>query len=250
MSSPQHKEECKEIIPKQHYKCFDIETLNQDADYYVLRAANTEKPEDVFRDGIFRVSTFLTVPLGYGEAAGLSLNLLGGYFTEDHLKYIQKDEAASYWTEGTIVEIDALINHISIKEDRVPIYLPLLKLHNLQIPFEKKIMPNQIRKLPPGLAIEGKEQGNYRVRATLKVNHAPTKANFWHFEFELSDPTRDSDVKVVKSITSFKAEKEFKDQHATTKLVHSLLNKIQFFAKQKAGITKIPEAVYTKTDQR
>lgn len=252
MNSPQHKKECGEIIPKQHYKYFSVDALDQKADHYVLRAANTEKADDVFRDGNFRINTFLREPMRYGEVAGLSLNLLGGYFTESHLKYVQKDKAASYWKEGTSVEVNDLIGDVSVEESRIPIYLPLLKLHNLQIPFEKNIGQKQLKKLPPGLAVEIEEKDNYRVEATLKVKHAPTNANFWHVEFELSDLTRDSEDKVVKNIKSYKVEKEFKDQHVTTKLVHSLLklNKIQFLAKKEAeaSVISIPKSVYTKAD--
>lgn len=250
LDSPQHKKECEEIIPKQHYKYFSVDALDRKVDHYVLRVANTKKADDAFKSGDFRINTFLREPTGYGEVVGLSLNLLGGHFTESHLKYVQKDKAASYWKEGTPVGINDLIEYVSVEEDRVPIYLPLLKLHNLQIPFKKSIASKQLKKLPPGLAVETGEDGNYQVEATLKVKHAPTNANFWHVEFELSDLTRDSEVKVIKNIKSYKVEREFKDQHVTTKLVHSLLNKIQFLAKKEAeaGIISIPESVYTKTD--
>ena len=179
--------------------------------------------------------------------AGLSLNLLGGYFAESHLKYVQKGKAASHWIEGTLVKINDLIEDIFVEESRIPIYLPLFKLHNLQIPFEKNIDQRQLKKLPSGLAVEMKEKDNYEVEATLKVKHTPTNANFWHVEFELSDPTRDSEDKVVKNIKSYKVMKEFKDQHATTKLVHSLLNRIQFLAKKEAetNVVSIPKSVYT-----
>ena len=250
MSSQHHKEECREIAPKQHFKYFDIEELSRDADYYTLRAANTKNTDEVFANGILRINTFLREPTGYGEAAGLSLNLLGGYFIESHLKYVQKGEAASYWQEGTSVSIDDLLEHISVEEDRVPIYLPLFKLHSLQILFEKNIDPKQLKKLPQGLAVETEIKGEYKVEATLRIKHAPTNANFWHVEFELSDRTRDSDSKAIKNIKSYKAEKEFKDQHPHTKIVHSLLNKIKFLAKNKAEIhpNSIPESVYTKAD--
>ena len=251
MDSPQHKEECREITPKQHYRYFSVDALSQNDNYYVLRAANTQNVSDVFNNGIFRINALLREPTRYSETAGLSLNLLGGYFTEIHLKYIQKGDAASYWTEGAKTEIDELTKHISVEEGRVPIYFSLFKLHALQIPFEKNIEPKQVRRLPPGLAVEGEKQGEYKVEAILKIKHAPTNANFWHVEFELIDPTRNSDAKTVKDIRSYKLEKEFKDQHPTTKLVHSLLNKIKFLAKKEVSVSpnSIPESVYIKADE-
>ena len=250
MNSPQHKEECEEIIPREHYRYFSVDALDQKVDHYVLRAANAEKTGNVFKDGDFRINTFLREPKGYGEVAGLSLNLLGGHFTETHLKYVQKGEAAFYWKEGTAVAIKGLIGHISVEEGRIPIYLPLLKLHNLQIPFEKNIMSKQLKKLPPGLAVETEEEGSYQVKATLKIKHAPTNANFWHVEFELSDETRDSEDKVVKKIKSYKADKELRYQTAYTRLVYSLLEEIKFLAKEEinTNLNNIPKSVYTKTD--
>lgn len=249
MDLQQHnREECEEITPKQNYKYFEIDALNQNAEHHVIRAANTKNESEVFKGGIFLINAFLREPNKYGEAAGLSLNLLGGHFTKAHLKYVQKGIAASYWNEGELIILDNLSEFISVDDSRVPIYFPLRKLHNLNFPFEKNIDSSQLKRIPRDLTVETKERGIYRVEAILRIKHAPTNANFWHVEFELIDNTKDSENKVVSSIKSYKSDKEFKAQHSSTKLVHSLLNKIKFVARKepREDLSAIPSSLYTR----
>src|ERR1035437_2282444 len=100
------------ILPKSKYQCLlNIDHILNKQDLYILRRSN-KLEEETFNDlGILRDDT-----INDKELPGLSMNLLGGFFKIDYIKYVPKmgTKAVQVW-KGEKVYLYEFVNDYDIR---------------------------------------------------------------------------------------------------------------------------------------
>lgn len=167
------------LLPKKNYKKINIENL-VGLNLFLVRRALKFKSEDVFDEFGFLLDGAI-VEESLKDIAGMSMNLLGGHFLVEHIRFIPKKNAIIDWEEGSNVVWGDIKNDIESKstENPIPIFFELFSIHNQPYPYHK-----ENKSLPKGIAVDNNSK-HTKFQGSTSVLHKPTLANFWHIEFHL-----------------------------------------------------------------
>ncbi|MBI2269016.1 MAG: hypothetical protein HYU69_01520 [Bacteroidetes bacterium] len=174
-----------ELLPKPHYKGIDSDKLTPKS-FLLRKSLNPPDPynEEIRVDEIFDKGK---------ELFGLSENLFGIY-TLEHLKYVaSKDKEKNYhspWQVGdSVIKAEAVI--FTIEENPAPIFFPVIAIHNVPFPIEKKI------------SVQGNANPQTKkISGRIYVQHSPSKCNFWHFELRITEPDNNGEKEIKRNSTN------------------------------------------------
>lgn len=192
---------------------------NED-DYFI----QTENGERVLTERVFKNSM-----------ANLSMNLAGGLFDTDcnaHLRFLPATkEAAEEWNgEEVPSELYSTEESFHFYEKCFGLCFYVSEIHERTFPFYRHFESKQERdkyEMETRAAVTEKEMSydahfvaefiskreNVEVRPRLKVNHVPTKVNYWHTTLDTFRPNDEDFVKPAEKLNStdrsmFKALKQ------------------------------------------
>ncbi len=177
----------KSLLPRKYYRTFNVNELNANKNYYLVRRSEFSKSETFDRFGLLTseallgVNSELSLP-DIKQVFGMSLNFLG-HFLQHHLIFIAKNNASKYWKNEKHLTW-SFKKDIEISHSYVPIYFKLFELHNCEFPYVRKIDKAFTKNVPDALK---KGLTSNQISACVEVLHKPTLSNFWHSEFHIKD---------------------------------------------------------------
>lgn len=236
-----------DILPHQNLiRKIDVLNLNsQQENIVIIRRSAFETEEDTFDElGILKDGALYTRE---GEIEGLSLNLLGGNFSEKDIKWRQIGSAMQDWTGDTIdlnkIPKEELIELDSEKICAIP--LSLKSVLEIEVPYnksfvnDKKMVDKEIAKSTYNEheVIETENVNSKKIKTdtfhykgSVSVEHVPTISNYWHVQMDLTEDSA-KQVKLVK-IKSFKPSEDSNEQHHTTKAALEFFQRIKIIPRE------------------
>jgi hypothetical protein len=175
----------KKILPKVKYlNAIDInEICNSHLITFIIRS---DKPtENTFND-LENVRTDIFDPT---KIAHLSMNLLGGFFIEEHIKFRPKmhTTAVEKW-KGERVFLSDLINDYEELKIYSPIFYNGIHLNNINVPFHFDLTDRHAKTIVRKLLNKSEiEEKSFIAHGKLYSIHDPTNINYWHLELEIKD---------------------------------------------------------------
>lgn len=146
------------------------------------------------------ISQFFTA----SKIPNMSLNLLGGAFQPEHVKFNPKGPAAENWKEGEYVFLLEFIDSIEIRKEGeyCSIFFWVKDVHNYKFPANTPVNKDTIKllqKLKKQQVDPSRKETE--VPCYTQLNHAPTRLNYWHTEFSIiaGDSTEKTPIEKTKS---------------------------------------------------
>lgn len=154
------------LMPRPSYRIIESDAFHDD--WLLIRATSREKPNELVSNG--SLSAYL----------GLSVSLCGVYEPGDvrltPRPKVPELEIHQYWVPGDQClspdHVDCTIN-----SDRTATILPLQKWHGVAFPINRD--QNKSYRATP-------------VQGRIRVEHKPTRVNYWHFEIHFTDEKDES----------------------------------------------------------
>ena len=176
------------ILPKHTYRSIiNIDDLLNKQELYILRRAEIS-PEDLFTD----LGTLNSDAIDLKDIPDLSMNLMGSFFTDKHVKFVPLKKGSQIWPGGVKVYLSDFIDEYKVLTDNFSFfYINLKELHKISIPFEKE-KDIQAVNLFKQLKYANTVLGNRIIsvnNGTSEIKHAPTYLNYWHIELQIKDPS-------------------------------------------------------------
>lgn len=116
----------------------------------------------------------------------LSMNLMGGLFEPEHVRYAQKKPGDELWLPGTAADLADFTNCIEEIPEATPIFYLASDIEQsmtIELMFKDK---NEYKsfgeKFYPGKSFDPNTQ--YPLEFRLEIKHAPTNLNYWHVQVE------------------------------------------------------------------
>lgn len=155
----------KELLPQSNYKFINTDELEDESS--LIRKSKKNKKDSIDNIGDVRLDA-ICEENKEREIFGLSFNLFGIY-TIEHLRIIvENKDYHEYWKpKQEILSINEIL--FSLDEEAYPIFFSIINIHNIEFPYEKAINNKYTESL----------------LATCKIEHKPTKCNYWHFELSI-----------------------------------------------------------------
>ena len=129
------------------------------------------------------------------DAINMSVSLLGALFMADHIRFRQIGQGREPW-DGETVDAEKLIadNVEEITQPHFGVVWFATKINNKTIPYKKEITKSSefesFKKdvyRVSGIVLgefESYKKTDNPLKATTRLNHCPTKLNYWHFTFD------------------------------------------------------------------
>lgn len=197
------------IIPKRNYiNPIDIDALHSSNESYVTVRRSAKTEDETFNE-LHKLKEHAIVA-NDKKILGLSMNLLGGKFEVEHIKFRTKNAGSESWKTGEPVYFfQKHKNDFEVLEEVLPpIFLYLKDIHEVRFPYRKqydKETAKICKALSIGIEIDENDSSKIILVGQSKVKHTPTNLNYWHIEFSLVDAEkkeiRRSDSKWQESAT-------------------------------------------------
>jgi hypothetical protein len=172
------------IIPKSYFKReIKFKKLSGRGFFIARRSPLSE------RETFTEAGTVSTKAIESREVPNMSMNLLGGYFIMEDMKYRTLGEASKPWN-GSIVFLSDFINQFEIIRNYCTIIYDAWQLHDIAIPYYSDNKNKDINKRLQQAGITGLVEGQrLKTFGRMWIHHDPTNLNYWHVELKLTDPT-------------------------------------------------------------
>lgn len=176
------------ILPRKFYKkTIDVPKLiNKQKVVFIRRSQKSlEESFNVLGETI----TLKEDSISYQEIPELSLNLLGGKYKEDHLRFrvFPKSPGCAKW-DGKLRIV--LLNYKeSYEEISVPceIYFDGNAIHDHEVPYNRQ-HSKELEKLAKSLPeVISMENGVYKMHGKIGFEAVPINLNYWHVETRIFD---------------------------------------------------------------
>ena len=182
------------ILPKSQYiQRINIDKLYRDISLIIVRRSDKPKEEVFNKFGIMREDVITR-----GDIPGMSMNLLGGKFKYEHIRFNPVGEAAKTWTNNEKIFYSQYRKCVNLLPLTTPIFFEISNLHNIDFPYPRS-KDKDLEKLMNALQIEPIESdGKFELHGKSSISHEPTRLNYWHVEFQI----RDFENKLIEKIKS------------------------------------------------
>jgi hypothetical protein len=170
------------LLPKKNYfEKIQTEKLFEDIDCYLVRRSNFDAIKTFINNEVIEKALFKED----NEMPGLSMNLLGAKFKENHIIFNPKKIGSKPWTHFRscfyLRELSEL--EIEIFNNSCPIFFKINDLNGYKISFERGTKElNDILKRKASSS-GSKNNGKEILDGEVEVMHKPTNLNYWHIEF-------------------------------------------------------------------
>lgn len=176
------------ILPKRRYKpIININDLIKEQAVWLIRRSN-KNFDDTF-DKVGNEYFLKGDVIPRSDVPSLSLNLLGGYFDSQHIKYRTqlKKPASNKWDGKTIVYLSDHLDDFVVVEDCSPIFIDANAVHDAKVPYKHPV-DNDVKNFYKSLNKELVEVDNKTgVEGKTVVVHDPINLNYWHVELKVLD---------------------------------------------------------------
>ena len=173
------------ILPENHYiPRINIDNLCKNVPLIVVRRSDKPK-EDIFNKfGMMREDSDAILK---HEIPGMSMNLLGGAFKYEHIKFNPIGEAAKIWDGYEKVFYFRYRKSINLLPIATPIFFEVANLQGIEFPYQRN-RDKESTKLMDILGIQPREiNGKFELLGKSYISHEPTRLNYWHVEFQIRD---------------------------------------------------------------
>ena len=171
------------ILPKNQYiERIDIDKLYKHVPLVVVRRSDKPKEEifneiDLLREDVITKS----------DIPRMSMNLLGGAFKQEHIKFNPIGESCRIWDGSEKVFFSNYRKSIRLLPVATPIFFEVANLHDKEFPYKRNKDPTS-NKLMNALAYKPSEtEGKFILYGKSYISHEPTLLNYWHVEFQIKD---------------------------------------------------------------
>lgn len=167
--------------------------LEQVEDFCVIRRIDGNQEDCI--DDVLGLPFIKNNVLKTNDAINMSVSLLGALFLANHICFRQVGEGCAPWA-GEQVEAETLVaTHVEeIKQPHFGVIWFASQIHNKAVPYKKEF--NKVSEYKDfkekvqfvsGIILE--EFESYKntenpLQAMTRLNHRPTKLNYWHFTFD------------------------------------------------------------------
>lgn len=179
-----------EIIPKPEYvKPFPLQDLTKDeSDYHVcFRIDGTL--DDFTEPGSFNGKRKLMRKC-FPHMPHLSMNLHGGLFKPEHVKFVQKRPGCDEWDGETVIDIKDFINCIEEKPEATPVFFNSKDIGQkgirTMVTFKNKDSYKAMKNIFSNVKFPDYYEGiEVELYTDIKIVHVPTNLNYWHLQMEV-----------------------------------------------------------------
>jgi hypothetical protein len=171
------------ILPKKHYvRQININKLYEEIPLIVVRRSEKTQEKLFNKFGILREDAFSET-----DIPNMSINLLGGKFKSDYIRFNPTKEATKTWDGQEQIFYSKYHPLVQILSEVIPIFFDVINLHNLTFPYQRN-KDKDVNKLIEKLALKPVEiEGKYQFQGKSVISHEPTQLNYWHVEFQIKD---------------------------------------------------------------
>ena len=231
----------KEILPKKGFAMpFPLHELSKTYGDYLLCYRIDGCVEDNLEPGTFGGQQKLKKTC-FEHLPHMSMNLHGGLFLPEHVRFVQKKPASDRWDGVSDISLEEYTVHVTENERYVPVFYRASELCQngikTLISFQDKSAYDAASKLfsESSSPFPPYEKDKYfEVTIEIRVEHVPTNLNYWHTQMEVYPP---------------QGKKGLKDANATWR--ERIFNQIRDsilcyrYAKSPQMDYKIPEELYS-----
>lgn len=182
------------ILPKVSYIVkMDFDELVDNQSIYVLRRSDLSEEETFYKliNGDFLLNDDA---IENRRVPNLSINLMGGLFTNKHSKFVPLSDAQNRW-EGGSVYLYKYINDYKIESGKGLIFINVNGLHNKQIPYtlpSDKNLHKEVANFQKAFGSSSsivKNNPPERIELLGKIYfvHDPINLNYWHVELKIEN---------------------------------------------------------------
>jgi hypothetical protein len=188
-----------EILPKPGFvKPFPLDNLTADNnDYHVC--FRIEGDIDAYTEpGTFNGKRKLMRKC-FPHMVHLSMNLHGGLFKPEHVKFVQKKPGSDEWDGKSIIDINDYVKCIEEKQEAVPVFFKSKEICQKGIKtlvtFTNKDSYKAMKKLFLNVDFPEYHDGiEVRLYTDIKIVHVPTNLNYWHLQMEVYPATSEKSL--------------------------------------------------------
>lgn len=176
------------ILPKKFFKkTIDIPDLIGKQKVILIRRSNK-----ILEDSFNLLGETITLKedcFSYHEIPELSMNLLGGKFKEDHLRFrvLPKSPGCGIWDGKLRVILSKYKESYEVIPVPCEIFLDGNAIHDQEVPYSRqhtKELEKLSKSLPEIIMVEN---GIYKMRGKIGIEAVPINLNYWHVETRIFD---------------------------------------------------------------
>lgn len=179
-----------DIIPKPDYiKPFPLNELTKDdSDYHVCFRIDGAL-DDYVEAGFFNGKRKLMRKC-FPHMPHLSMNLHGGLFKPEHVKFIQKKPGCDEWDGERIINIEDFFGCIEEKPEAIPVFFESKVICQqgirTNVTFRNKDSYKAMKNVFSNVAFPDYHEGvEVELYTDIKIVHVPTNLNYWHLQMEV-----------------------------------------------------------------
>lgn len=198
----------KEILPSTKYVIkIDIDDLFGKVNDFIIcrRIEGSLEDNTVTFNGKVRLKVE-----ALGKILNLSTNLLGAKFRADkHIAFSPTNDARKDW-DGNDIKYSAFKDSFRIIENCTYVCYHGSNLHNISVPYRKKLNKEDKRKLASlGINLDKfVKEDEAELTGTIKLEHKPTMLNYWHIVMDIyphasSNPIYNDDAAWKEKMVNF-----------------------------------------------
>ena len=188
-----------EIIPKPNFiKPFPLDELTKDdSDYHVCFRIDGEL--DAFTEaGTFNGKKKLMKKC-FPHMPHLSMNLHGGLFKPEHVKFVQKKPGCDEWDGESIIELKEFVKCVEEKPEAIPVFfnskLICQKGIRTLVSFKNKDSYKAMKAIFHNIKFPDYQDGiEVELSTDIKIVHVPTNLNYWHLQMEVYPALLDKEL--------------------------------------------------------
>ena len=132
----------------------------------------------------------------------MSMNLYGGLFQPEHVRFVQKKPASDLWDGNSDISLDEYIGYVTENDRYKPVFYRASELCQKDV---KTAVSFQERSAydaasawfsASGYSLPTYEKGKFLdIDTEIRVKHVPTKLNYWHTQMEVYPPHGEKELK-------------------------------------------------------
>lgn len=185
-----------EIIPQPDFvKPFPLEDLKKnDSDYHVCLRIEGNLV-DYTEEGVFNGKRKLMRKC-FPHMPHLSMNLHGGLFKPEYVRFVQKRPGCDEWDGSRIIDINDFIQCIEEKPDAVPVFYCSKVIGqsgiSTSVTFNNKDSYKAMKAIFKNVDFPEYQDGvRVKLKTDIRIVHTPTNLNYWHLQMEVYPATLD-----------------------------------------------------------
>lgn len=174
------------ILPKINYvSVLDLQSLLHDQTVYIVRRSD-KSYNDTFNDlGKLREDAITPKEIPF-----LSLNMLGGLFKPEHIRFRVLNNGSNPWNNNDFISIFDFLNDFTLVDNYCIVYIEANGIDSQSIPYLQPATKDLTKEINIFFQHVDKpiiSDGSYKLEGETKLLHDPINLNYWHLELNILD---------------------------------------------------------------